>query len=79
MDYESIHSGMLCSENMDVEGRADCKSDYICMQKARKICDETPNCFGIAWFENHLHQPLKICKSRAISNEPGWRTIFKGR
>ena len=74
---------MLCSESVDIGGRDDCASDYRCMQKARKLCDETPNCFGIAWFASQTAtEPLKInvqmCKSRTISDNPGWRTIFKG-
>ena len=67
-----------CVYNDDVEGRNGCASDEECLKNGRNICDTDPNCFGIAWYKNYVHQKLKICRSNKMGRKTdGWRTMMK--
>lgn len=67
----------LCKANKDVEGRNGCNSYVDCFPIAKKICDEDYYCKGIAWYENRIEQPLKICLTTTTSANAGWNTMMK--
>ena len=69
----------MCVDNEDVDARNGCASDDECLESGSEICDKDPDCFGVAWNKNRLEQPLKICRSRLLVDDPnGGRTILKG-
>ena len=78
--YDSAKTTEWCSEGKDIGGRNNCSSDKECLENGRKLCDGNPGCFGIAWYEHRLAQPLKMCSSTKMSPKTdGWRTLMKSR
>ena len=75
--YEAITTTEICTVPEDVDGRNDCASDEECFDIGSKLCDPDPSCFGIAWFENLLSQPLKLCRSIEMNTQAGWHTVMK--
>ena len=77
--YKDVRPKKLCYDNEDIEGRNNCASDDECLEIGSQICDEDPNCLGVAWNEQEVGQPLKICRtSSLVDANDGWRTILKG-
>ena len=68
----------MCTLTENVDGRNDCASNEDCFEIGAQLCDPDPNCFGIAWFENLLSQPLKLCRSiDLLPNTDGWHVVMK--
>ena len=68
----------MCTLTEEVDGRNDCASNEKCFEIGSKLCDPDPNCFGIAWFENILSQPLKLCRSIELHpNTDGCHSVMK--
>ena len=78
VEYDAAKTNEWCVESEDVGGRNDCSSDADCLEMGRKMCDADPGCFGIAWYEYLLEQPLKLCRSREMEPKgDGWHSIMK--
>ena len=76
--YSLPYSKEWCADNEEIDGRNGCATDKECLNIARKKCDVDPDCTGIAWYENRLEQPLRICKSNEMARKTdGWRTMMK--
>ena len=76
--YDEATTTEWCTESEDVGGRNDCASDVDCLEMGRKMCDIDPKCFGIAWYEHLLEQPLKLCRSNEMESKgDGWHAVMK--
>lgn len=76
--YDVAKTTQWCIESEDVGGQNNCSSDADCLEMGRKMCDVDPECFGIAWYQHRLEQPLKLCKSKEMGPKgDGWHTIMK--
>ena len=78
ISYDEANLLEWCADHKDIDERNGCASDEKCLSIGRTKCDKDPLCFGVAWYENRIEQPLKICKSNVMKRQPGaWRTMMK--
>ena len=80
--YGGTHNSLWCKDNKDVDDMNGCVNDWKtsekCQENVRSLCDNDPNCFGFTYHVRDKKQPLKLCLSTEMEQNPiSWRTMMK--
>ena len=66
VQYEDAITSRWCRDSWPIPGRHKCNSSEQCIENARGLCDDDPNCFGVMWFSGNLFQKLSIASAAKL-------------